>query len=91
MIVELDGGKHYTQEGIRRDHDRDKYLESLGFTVLRFSDREVFKNIEGVHERIFGIYRNPPNPPLEKGGYEDVILPLEHFASGIFTLGGMVS
>jgi very-short-patch-repair endonuclease len=53
VIVELDGGQHYTQEGIRRDQVRDKYLESLGFTILRFSDREVFKNIEGVLERIF--------------------------------------
>ncbi|NIW14527.1 MAG: DUF559 domain-containing protein [Candidatus Thorarchaeota archaeon] len=53
VIVELDGGQHYTQEGIRRDHVRDKYLESLGFTIFRFSDREVFKNIEGVLERIF--------------------------------------
>ncbi len=53
VIVELDGGQHYTQEGISRDQVRDKYLESLGFTILRFSDREVFKNIEGVLERIF--------------------------------------
>ena len=53
VIVELDGGQHYTQEGIRRDQVRDKYLDSLGFTILRFSDREVFKNIEGVLERIF--------------------------------------
>ena len=53
VIVELDGGQHYTQAGIRRDYVRDKYLESLDFTILRFSDREVFKNIEGVLERIF--------------------------------------
>jgi very-short-patch-repair endonuclease len=52
-IVELDGGQHYTQEGIRRDKVRDKYLDSLGLTTLRFSDREVLKNIEGVLERIF--------------------------------------
>jgi very-short-patch-repair endonuclease len=53
VIVELDGGQHYKQEGIRRDQVRDKYLEGLGLRVLRFSDREVFKNIEGVLERIF--------------------------------------
>ena len=53
VIVELDGGQHYTQERIRIDQVRDKYLESLDFTILRFSDREVFKNIEGVLERIF--------------------------------------
>ena len=53
VIVELDGGQHFTQQGISGDQVRDKYLESLGFTILRFSDREVFKNIEGVLEKIF--------------------------------------
>ena len=53
VIVELDGGQHYTQEGIRRDQVRDKSLESLSVIILRFSDSEVFKNIEGVLERIF--------------------------------------
>ena len=53
LIVELDGGQHYTEEGVKRDQIRDKYLENLGFSVLRFSDREVFRNIEGVLERIF--------------------------------------
>ena len=53
VIVELDGGQHYRQEGISRDQARDEYLKSLGFTILRFSDREVFKNIDGVLERIF--------------------------------------
>lgn len=53
LIVELDGGQHHTEEGMNRDQIRDKYLENFGFSVLRFSDREVFKNIEGVLERIF--------------------------------------
>ena len=53
LIVELDGGQHYTEEGVNTDQIRDKYLENLGFSVLRFSDREVFKNIEGVLEGIF--------------------------------------
>ena len=53
LIVELDGGQHYTEEGVNRDQIRDNYLENFGFSVLRFSDREVFKNIEGVLKRIF--------------------------------------
>jgi very-short-patch-repair endonuclease len=53
LIVELDGGQHYTEEGVKADQIRDNYLENFGFSVLRFSDREVFKNIEGVLERIF--------------------------------------
>ena len=53
LIVELDGGQHYTEEGVKTDKIRDDYLENFGFLVLRFSDREVFKNIEGVLEKIF--------------------------------------
>jgi len=53
LIVELDGGQHYNEEGSRKDRAREKYLETLGFTVLRFSDREVFKNTEGVLEEIY--------------------------------------
>jgi very-short-patch-repair endonuclease len=54
LIVELDGGQHYSAEGIQKDTIRDEYLKSQGYTVLRFSDREVFANLEGVIEKIYG-------------------------------------
>ena len=41
---------------------RDNYLGSLGFTVLRFSDKDIFKNIEGVLQKIFEHLQNPPSP-----------------------------
>lgn len=53
LVIELDGDQHYTDEGIREDQKRDEYLNSLGMRVLRFSDREVFENLEGVVERIW--------------------------------------
>ena len=53
MIVELDGGQHYTEQGLERDRVRSKYLTSQGLKVLRFSDREVFENLEDVLEKIF--------------------------------------
>ncbi len=50
LIIELDGPIHqYTQE---EDAIRQAFLESLGFTVLRFSNIEVFNNLRGVLERI---------------------------------------
>ncbi|MFH1259868.1 MAG: endonuclease domain-containing protein [Elusimicrobiota bacterium] len=52
LIIELDGGQHYTEEGKAKDNDRDKYLEGAGLRVLRFSDREIFENIRGVLEKI---------------------------------------
>jgi len=53
LVIEIDGGQHYSQEGSEKDRVRDRYLAGLGFTVLRFSDREVLKNIDGVIERIY--------------------------------------
>ena len=48
LIIELDGSRHYTEEGKERDEMRDSFLAGLGFTVMKFSDREVFENTEGV-------------------------------------------
>ncbi len=61
LIIELDGGQHYSDEGMREDKIRDNYLKNLGLTVLRFSDRDVFKNLQGVLEAIWEN-SNPPNP-----------------------------
>ena len=53
IILELDGGQHYTPEGTKRDIKRDDYFKKLGLKVLRFSDREILENIEGVLEKIY--------------------------------------
>lgn len=53
LIIEIDGGQHYSEQGRRKDRDRDDYLSRLGFKILRFSDSEVFKNVEGVLQRIY--------------------------------------
>jgi very-short-patch-repair endonuclease len=53
LIIEIDGGQHYSKSGIIRDDIRDDYMSRLGFKVLRFSDREIFENINGVLERIY--------------------------------------
>ena len=46
LIIEVDGPTHqYTQE---QDAIRQRYLEEAGFTVLRFSNLDVFNNIDGV-------------------------------------------
>ena len=52
LIVEIDGGQHYSEDGIVRDKLREAYLKSLGFKILRFTDREAFESIDGVLETI---------------------------------------
>ncbi len=53
LVIELDGGQHYSSEGKQRDLIRDKYLQELGLRVLRFSDRDIFENLDGVLETIW--------------------------------------
>jgi len=55
LIIELDGGQHYSAEGMRKDQERDAYLKNMGLKVLRFSDREVFENLTGVVESIYEV------------------------------------
>jgi very-short-patch-repair endonuclease len=47
--IELDGGQH--ADNIQ-DMERDKFVQSQGFTVLRFWNNEIFENIEGVLSKI---------------------------------------
>jgi very-short-patch-repair endonuclease len=48
VIIEVDGGQ-YSEEV---DKDRDRWLNSQGFKILRFWNNEVLQNTEGVLEAI---------------------------------------
>jgi very-short-patch-repair endonuclease len=69
LCIEADGGQHYTNEGEQNDGIRTKTLRNLGIQVLRFSDRDILLNIEGVCEVIQKtIENNPPHlSPLPNG------------------------
>jgi very-short-patch-repair endonuclease len=53
LVIELDGGQHYSDIGKAKDRIRDDVLIEMGIKVLRCSDRDVFENIGGVMERIW--------------------------------------
>ena len=48
LVIELDGSQHYTSRGKAHDAARTEILERYGIYVLRFSNRDVDKNFEGV-------------------------------------------
>lgn len=50
--IEADGGQHYEDEGKQRDELRTRELNKLGIDILRFNDREILTNINGVYEII---------------------------------------
>ena len=60
LVIEIDGGQHYSEPGMVKDAERDCHLADLGLKILRFYAREVFENIERVLESIFECLPNPP-------------------------------
>ena len=52
LIVELDGGYHFTEEQQKEDAIRQDWLEHMGYKVLRFTNEEVLFNTENVISKI---------------------------------------
>ncbi|MFC1577267.1 endonuclease domain-containing protein [Candidatus Omnitrophota bacterium] len=70
--IEADGGQHYEDKGKRYDELRIRVLTEYGVKIVRFSDLDILKNIEGVCERIQDAIENrkdnsPHLNPLPKG------------------------
>jgi len=61
LIIEVDGGHH--SEQVAYDLERDAWLEKQGFSILRFWDNQVFKEIESVEEIIMSALDRHSNPP----------------------------
>jgi very-short-patch-repair endonuclease len=50
MLVEVDGATHSTDEQIARDAVRSAALAAEGFDILRFTNEDVYVNLDGVLE-----------------------------------------
>ena len=48
LIIELDGSNHYTNQGKSHDAARTEILKRYGIDILRFSNRDIDDNFEGV-------------------------------------------
>jgi very-short-patch-repair endonuclease len=71
LIVEVDGNQHGFDRNREKDAKRTSYLASQGFFVLRFSNREVMTEINGVLEAIYSHLTTTPTPnPSPQGGGE---------------------
>ena len=52
LVIELDGGQHFSDRGEQADAARSAVIEAKGFRVLRFSNHDVMTNRVGVLETI---------------------------------------
>ena len=55
LVIECDGGQHYTADGLEADRARDQALAQLGLNVLRFDNRQILTEIDGVVEKIYCV------------------------------------
>ena len=62
LVIELDGGQHNSPNVIIKDKDRTKYLEELGYKVVRYWDNDVFNHLEAVLEDILLKASTSPSP-----------------------------
>jgi very-short-patch-repair endonuclease len=52
LVIELDGGQHFSDQQETADARRSTTIEAQGFQVLRFSNHDVMTNRAGVLETI---------------------------------------
>jgi very-short-patch-repair endonuclease len=52
LVIEVDGDSHFSPDSLAYDQQRSRILESYGLSVIRFTNREVLDNLDGVWERI---------------------------------------
>ena len=55
LVIECDGGQHYTAEGLEADRARDQALAQLGLNVLRFDNRQILTETDAVVDQIYWI------------------------------------
>jgi very-short-patch-repair endonuclease len=67
LVIELDGNIHELDEVKAYDAARQTKLESLGLTVLRFTNEDVFTACDEVMERIAKYLSCAHLCPLPKG------------------------
>ena len=70
LVIELDGYTHQFEETIKKDAIKEKELNKVGLSVLRFEDNEVMTTIENVLmtiENYIDNYQAENSPSLFQG------------------------
>ena len=52
LVIELDGSQHYEPQGVTYDSERSAFLTDLVLEILRFSNRDIDRDFDGVCAQI---------------------------------------
>jgi len=55
LVIECDGGQHFTDEGLEADRVRDHALAELGLRMLRFDNGMVLRETDVVVQVIYKV------------------------------------
>ena len=71
LVIEIDGDSHFTDGAEVADRERQSLIESSGIRFLRFTNRQVYEELDAVIETISqmvctlrGLAQSSPLPPI---------------------------
>ena len=60
--MEIDGDSHFIGDAVEDDKRRQAFIESFGIHFLRFTNQDVYDNLDGVLEAITRVALTKPKP-----------------------------
>ncbi len=70
LVIEIDWNTHWSKKEIEYDNKRTKKLESYWLRVVRFTNNEIFENIEWVYLKLQEYIKPPLTPPIKRGMHQ---------------------
>ena len=71
LVIECDGGGHYTDDARGYDLERNSYMQAMGLSILRFDNDDIFNNPDGVYQKIMETVRFDKSI-IKQAAYVDV-------------------
>ena len=62
LAIEVDGDSHFCEESEVLDKERQNFIESFGISFLRFTNREIYENLNEVLAEIEKRMKKRPTP-----------------------------
>jgi very-short-patch-repair endonuclease len=68
LVIEIDGQTHFNNPATEaQDLQRQHYIEQEGFTVIRFTNTEIYHTLDTVLEYLHQLTPPQPSPKLGEG------------------------
>jgi very-short-patch-repair endonuclease len=68
LVIEIDGGSHFTKHAVEYDNNRTKLFNFYKIAVIRFTNEEIYNDIENVLNKIRNYVSTSPSLSLQRRG-----------------------